>query len=70
MGPFDVNYILNLLPHRYPFLLVDCIEELTDGPQRGSRVGHRVRAVKNVTFNEFFSRDIFQENHYARGFGD
>ena len=35
MGPFGIDYILNLLPHRYPFLLVDRIEELVDGPEKG-----------------------------------
>jgi len=37
--------IRRLLPHRYPFLLVDKVYELTD---------KHVVGVKNVTFNEFF----------------
>jgi beta-hydroxyacyl-ACP dehydratase FabZ len=43
----DVKEIMNVLPHRYPFLLLDRVLE----------IGHnRVRAIKNVTFNEpFFS---------------
>jgi 3-hydroxyacyl-[acyl-carrier-protein] dehydratase len=40
----DINGLLNLLPHRYPFLLVDRIHSI-DGDN--SAVG-----VKNVTFNE------------------
>ncbi len=40
---FDVNYIAKLLPHRYPFLLVDKIIELSD---------EHVVGVKNITFNE------------------
>lgn len=42
----DIQYILNQLPHRYPFLLVDKVIELERN--------ERIRAVKNVTFNEPF----------------
>ncbi len=42
MGSLEIK---QLLPHRYPFLLVDKIYELTD---------RYVIGVKNVTFNEFF----------------
>jgi 3-hydroxyacyl-[acyl-carrier-protein] dehydratase len=38
--------ILNILPHRYPFLLIDKILEVEPG--------QRVVSVKNVTFNEPF----------------
>jgi 3-hydroxyacyl-[acyl-carrier-protein] dehydratase len=47
----DIREILNILPHRYPFLLVDRVLELTpfsDGP----RVGRKIKAIKNITFNE------------------
>lgn len=40
----DINQILRLLPHRYPFLLVDRIVDI-DGDR--SAIG-----IKNVTFNE------------------
>lgn len=44
--PFmDVNQIMNMLPHRPPFLLVDKILELSD---------NHVIGVKNVTMNEPF----------------
>ncbi len=39
----DIQGILEVLPHRYPLLLVDRVLEMGDG---------RVLAVKNVTFNE------------------
>lgn len=42
----DIHKILELLPHRYPFLLVDRVLEI--------ELGHRIRAVKNVTMNEPF----------------
>ena len=49
--PVDVSCILHLLPHRYPFLLVDRVVEL-DPHQR-------IRAIKNVTFNEPFFQGHF-----------
>lgn len=42
----DIREILSLLPHRYPFLLIDRVIEL-DGFQRAV-------AIKNVTINEPF----------------
>ena len=42
----DIHQILNKLPHRYPFLLVDRVIELEHGK--------RIRALKNVTVNEPF----------------
>lgn len=45
---FDVRTIMDILPHRYPFLLVDRILEL--------EAGKRAVGIKNVTINEnFFS---------------
>jgi beta-hydroxyacyl-ACP dehydratase FabZ len=41
----DINEILSVLPHRYPFLLIDRVLEVGD---------KHVRALKNVTFNEPF----------------
>lgn len=42
----DINEIQNILPHRYPFLLVDRILELEPGI--------KARGIKNVTINEPF----------------
>ncbi|MEM7481837.1 MAG: 3-hydroxyacyl-ACP dehydratase FabZ [Acidobacteriota bacterium] len=44
--PWDIRWILSMLPHRYPFLLVDRILEM--------EAGKRVVGIKNVTFNEPF----------------
>jgi UDP-3-O-[3-hydroxymyristoyl] N-acetylglucosamine deacetylase/3-hydroxyacyl-[acyl-carrier-protein] dehydratase len=41
---FDTNAIQNILPHRYPFLLVDSVVEFE--PEK------RIVGIKNVTFNE------------------
>ncbi len=42
----DIGAILKILPHRYPFLLVDRVLELEPG--------RRVLALKNVSYNEPF----------------
>jgi UDP-3-O-[3-hydroxymyristoyl] N-acetylglucosamine deacetylase / 3-hydroxyacyl-[acyl-carrier-protein] dehydratase len=50
--PFlDINGILNIMPHRYPFLLIDKVLELE--PEK------RVVAIKNVTYNEPFFQGHF-----------
>ena len=46
----EVQRVLGLLPHRYPFLLVDRVLELEKG---------RVVTIKNVTFNEPFFQGHF-----------
>jgi len=43
---YDIQKIMELLPHRYPFLLVDRVIELVPDD--------RVTALKNVTINEPF----------------
>lgn len=50
---YTIVDILNLLPHRFPFLLIDRVDVLTK-PEGASRVGRKIVAVKNVTFNEPF----------------
>ena len=42
----DIREILSILPHAYPFLLVDRIVELEPGK--------RIVGIKNVTYNEPF----------------
>lgn len=46
MTPMDIHQILEYLPHRYPFLLVDRVTEVVPG--------ERITALKNVTMNEPF----------------
>ena len=41
---FDIRRIMELIPHRYPLLLVDRLEEII--------LGESAIGVKNVTFNE------------------
>ena len=49
----DINRIMDLLPHRYPFLLVDRVLKYTP---RDS-----ITAIKNVTINEHFFQGHFPD---------
>ncbi|MDY7031497.1 MAG: 3-hydroxyacyl-ACP dehydratase FabZ [Thermodesulfobacteriota bacterium] len=49
----DINEIMKVLPHRYPFLLVDRILEMEEGK--------RVVGIKNVTSNEPFFKGHFPD---------
>ncbi len=55
---YDINHISKSLPHKYPFLLVDKIIELSDS---------HVVGVKNVTFNEQFFQGHFPGNPVMPG---
>ena len=47
----DIKRIIEMLPHRYPFLLVDRVTELAEG--------ERIVGIKNVTINEPFFQGHF-----------
>ena len=55
---FDIGQITKLLPHKFPFLFVDKIIELSD---------KHVVGVKNVTFNEHFFQGHFPGNPVMPG---
>jgi beta-hydroxyacyl-ACP dehydratase FabZ len=55
----DIGRIMNLLPHRYPFLLVDRVEIVEEGKKA---VGY-----KNVTINEHFFQGHFPGNPIMPG---
>jgi 3-hydroxyacyl-[acyl-carrier-protein] dehydratase len=52
MATLDINEIRAILPHRYPFLLVDRIVEMD---------AERVIGIKNVTHNEPFFQGHFPD---------
>jgi len=52
MAILDINEIRSILPHRYPFLLVDRIVELE---------AERIVGIKNVTLNEPFFMGHFPD---------
>lgn len=55
----DVKEIMKIIPHRYPMLLIDKIEELEPGVHA---VGY-----KNVTMNEIFFQGHFPDNPIMPG---
>lgn len=55
----DINRIQSVLPHRYPFLLVDRIVEVEEG--------HKVVGLKNVTINEAFFQGHYPGNPVMPG---
>jgi 3-hydroxyacyl-[acyl-carrier-protein] dehydratase len=56
---FDIHGILKLLPHRYPFLMVDRVLEC--------HAGQSIRALKNVTFNEPYFTGHFPQRPVMPG---
>ena len=57
----DYEEIMKMLPHRYPFLLVDRITECVPGDYS--------KGYKNVTFNEPFFQGHFPSNPIIAGRG-
>ena len=55
----DIHRILSILPHRYPFLLVDRVLECVPGSH--------IKAYKNVTINEPFFQGHFPQYHVMPG---
>jgi 3-hydroxyacyl-[acyl-carrier-protein] dehydratase len=51
LGPLDIRRVMAALPHRYPMLLVDRVEELVPDT--------RIAAIKAVTINEPFFQGHF-----------
>ena len=51
MSSMDIHEILDHLPHRYPFLLLDRVVSL--------ELEKEIVAIKNVTINEPFFRGTF-----------
>jgi len=58
-GAWDIEWILSMLPHRYPFLLVDRVLEIEPAK--------RIVALKNVTVNEPFFNGHFPQRRVMPG---
>ena len=59
MEHLGIKEIQEILPHRYPFLLIDKVEELVEG--------QKVVAYKNVTMNEYFFQGHFPQEPVMPG---
>ena len=59
IGPLDVRRVMAALPHRYPMLLVDRVEELV--------IYERITAIKAVTINEGFFQGHFPDRPIMPG---
>src|SRR6185437_1949840 len=59
MSEIDINEILKLLPHRYPFVLIDRVLDF--------QPGQFIKAVKNVTINELYFTGHFPNNPVMPG---
>ena len=55
---FDINQISKMLPHRYPFLMVDRVIDISD---------NGITGVKNITFNEPQFTGHFPDNPVMPG---
>jgi len=59
IGPLNVHDIMALLPHRYPFLMIDKVEDIV--------LGESATGIKNVTINEPFFQGHFPEQAVMPG---
>ncbi len=59
LGPIDIQGIMEMIPHRYPFLLIDRVESI---------VPHeRAIGLKNVSINDAFFQGHFPEQPVMPG---
>lgn len=56
---FDIEAIMEIMPHRYPFLLVDKVIDI--------EINHRIVGIKNVTYNEPFFNGHFPTRRVMPG---
>lgn len=59
MRELGIEEIKSILPHRYPFLLLDTVKELEPGK--------KIVAYKNVTINEYFFQGHFPDEPVMPG---
>lgn len=58
-GTLNVHDIMELLPHRYPFLMIDRVEDIV--------LGESATGIKNVTINEPFFQGHFPDQAVMPG---
>jgi 3-hydroxyacyl-[acyl-carrier-protein] dehydratase len=57
--PMNVQSIMDIIPHRYPFIMVDRVTLVVPG--------ERIEGIKNVTINEAFFQGHFPEHPIMPG---
>lgn len=55
----NINDIMKIIPHRYPFLLIDRVTQIEEGK--------KITAIKNVTMNEQFFQGHFPQEPVMPG---
>lgn len=55
----DIKEIMSIIPHRYPFLLIDRVTNIEKGK--------KAQGIKNVTMNEYFFQGHFPEEPVMPG---
>ncbi len=56
---FDIARIMEMIPHRYPFLMIDKMENVV--------AGARATGIKNVSVNEWFFQGHFPDHKVMPG---
>ena len=56
---FTIDEILKILPHRYPFLLIDSVKDIVPG--------EKATGIKNITINEPYFSGHFPSNPIVPG---
>lgn len=59
VGEVDIERIMRLIPHRYPFLMIDRVVEIMSG--------EAATGIKNVSINEFFFQGHFPQRPVMPG---
>ena len=59
LDTMDVARIMELIPHRYPFLMIDRLENVV--------IGARATGIKNVSVNEWFFQGHFPDHKVLPG---
>ena len=68
-NPLDIRDIISILPHRYPFLLIDKVlhRKRPADLEKGNWKGANLLAIKNVTINEPYFSGHFPDNPIMPG---
>ena len=63
----DINRIMQMIPHRYPFLLVDKVVDIKIDKTPDGQLDASATGIKNVTINENFFQGHFPQRPVMPG---